>query len=156
MWSSYEDIINEWVGEEPYPINRTVTEKLISRVEANILRAFPDIQKRIETPVEDGGLDIIIVQGVISDIVIGYVTSGNGLSQRSSTRGPYSEQKTYSPRSLRTNLYLTDEDKKALEPSASNAFGSLDSIHPNYGPRDGWIPLSVYSATYGERWFYRI
>lgn len=146
MFVTYQDVINRWNGHgdtSTFPISKTVTETLIEDAEAIILREFPNLEERIE----DKELNPVLVKQVVSRMITSYITNGNGLSQRSSTVGPYTESRSYSSRTSRVYLELIEEDRELLSPVVREAqIGVIETIDWNKVGSYGHHSPSDYRA----------
>lgn len=127
MWVVYQDVINRWigVGDDVFPISQSVTETLIEDSEALILNEFP----LLNDDVVSGLLNVVLIKQVVARMINSYIISGNGLSQHSQTTGPYTDSRSYSTKTTRPHLVLTDEDKAQLNKKIKNQMGSLETIH---------------------------
>lgn len=128
MFVTYQDVVNRWNGHgnnTTFPVSKTVTDTLIEDAEALILREFPTLAERVESK----NLNPTLIKQVVSRMINSYVINGNGLSQRSSTVGPYTESRSYSARTSRIYLELTDADRELLSPMVREpVIGVIDTI----------------------------
>lgn len=149
MFVTYQDIVNRWNGQGDtlsFPIAQVVAETYIEDAEALILKEFPNLQERVT----NGELNPVLIKQVVARMINSYITNGNGLSQHSKTVGPYTDSKSYSTKTSRAYLEMTEQDREVLSPpDSSSDIGSImtiDSYDAYCGHRsasdwnDGWRP----------------
>lgn len=113
MWVEVEDIISRWVGdEEPHPDEYSKIEVLIGDVEDEIVREFPGIAARVDTP----QLTLTTVKRVVYNVIRRvWSLGGNYHSSFQESFGPQSLGGSISG-SQERGIYLTESEKNTLMP----------------------------------------
>lgn len=128
QWTDLRDVRDDSLGADEDFSDQQVT-RLIDRAERMILRDFPTTEKRIA----DGDLSVDTVSDVVSAMAIRVLRNPEGIRTIQDSSGPHSGSTTFAGDNP-GQLYLTDEDKRALNPGASSGRRAF-SVMPNYARR---------------------
>lgn len=110
MWTSVNDLIDAWVGDN-VPTNERLVTEWIGKAERLLRREFPTLQARIIAGQEPDLLD------TVKDVVVAMVTrvlrNPEGQRTFNKTAGPYSESVTYGG-DMPGSLFLTEMERASL------------------------------------------
>lgn len=119
-WTSYQQVLDTWVGEDKPEDNELITA-LIDKAETIILAAYPRIQERIN----NGSLNIKIVNIVVVDMVERVLRNPEGKTSYSYTTGPFAESANFSGNQNK-GMILTNQELTLLAPNTRNKASSVD------------------------------
>lgn len=144
MWTTPEDVQDAWIGEG-VPMDDTQVAVWIAKAEREIRFRVPDLQSRIDAeaqlfpPVTD-------LLDTARDVVVSMVTrvfrNPDGIRQRNTTTGPFTESATYGG-DVPGGLGLTDDELAKLQGVRSRGAFTVSLIpetSPFYAPPPfgGW------------------
>lgn len=124
QWTELQDVRDDALGTDDDFTDQQIT-RLIERAERLVVRTFPTAEQRIT----DGDIAVETVSDIVSAMVVRVLRNPEGIRTIQDSTGPYSGSTTFAGDNP-GQLHLTDEDKRALNPSAAGrrAF----SVMPNY------------------------
>lgn len=125
-WTQPEDVTDAWIGEGK-PTDQALLRVWIDKAEREIAYRVPGIAERIDA---DANL-----KATAQDVVVAMVTrvfrNPEGIRQRNTTTGPFSESATYGG-DVPGGLGLTDDELAKLAGKGGGAF-TIDLI-PSTSP----------------------
>lgn len=131
-WTSPTDVTNAWIGEGA-PDNSTQLQTWIDKAEREIRFRVPDIQARVDAeaalvpPVTD-------LLETAKDVVVSMVTrvfrNPEGIRQRNTTTGPFTESATYGG-DTPGGLGLTDDELAKLQGVRARGAFTISMIPAN-------------------------
>jgi hypothetical protein len=120
-WTDPDDVTDAWIGEGA-PTDLSLIQVWIDKAEREVTYRVPDLLVRIGT----GDFDLQIVKDVVVAMVTRVFRNPEGIRQRSSTAGPFTEAATYGGNTPGL-LALTDEELTKLQARTPGAF-TIDMI----------------------------
>lgn len=147
VWTTAQDVIDAWIGPDA-PTDLDQVGVWIEKAEREIRFRVHDLQVRLDL------VDPDLVEPDLADTVADVVTAmvhrvfrnPEGIRQKSTTTGPFSEQATYGG-DTPGQLFLTDGELERLT-STRNAYPAAHTIDmipstspfsPNYVPGWPWL-----------------
>lgn len=133
-WTTPSNVIDAWIGEG-VPDDTAQVQVWIDMAEREIRFRVPDIQGRIdaETLLDPAVTDLI---DTARDVVVAMVTrvfrNPEGIRQRNTTTGPYTESATYGG-DIPGGLRLADDELSKLQGVRSRGAFSISMI-PSWSP----------------------
>ena len=133
-WTTPSNVIDAWIGEG-VPDDTAQVQVWIDMAEREIRFRVPDIQGRIdaETLFDPAVTDLI---DTARDVVVAMVTrvfrNPEGIRQRNTTTGPYTESATYGG-DIPGGLRLSDDELSKLQGVRSRGAFSISMI-PSWSP----------------------
>lgn len=127
-WTSADDVLDAWIGyDAPTDVERV--ENWVARAEREIRFRVPDLQARIEAEAE-AGLSTDLIE-TARDVVVAMVTrvfrNPEGIRQRNTTTGPFTESATYGG-DVPGGLGLTDDELLKLQGTRVRGAFTIDMI----------------------------
>lgn len=130
-WTTPVDVVDAWIGEGP-PDESAQVQRWIDKAEREIRFRVPTVQARIDADEPD-------LLETAKDVVVAMVTrvfrNPEGIRQRNTTTGPFTESATYGG-DVPGGLGLTDDELEKLRgQSTKGAFtiSMIPSTSPFYG-----------------------
>lgn len=130
-WTTPDDVVDAWIGEDS-PDDTAQLQRWIDKAEREIRFRVPTIQARIDA-------DELDLLETAKDVVVAMVTrvfrNPEGIRQRNTTTGPFTESATYGG-DMPGGLGLTDDELEKLRgQSTKGAFtiSMIPSTSPFYG-----------------------
>lgn len=130
-WTTPDDVLDAWIGEGE-PDDEAQLQTWINKAEREIRFRVPTIQPRIDADEPD-------LLETAKDVVVAMVTrvfrNPEGIRQRNTTTGPFTESATYGG-DMPGGLGLTDDELEKLRgQSTKGAFtiSMIPSTSPFYG-----------------------
>lgn len=124
-WTDLQDVRDDSLGADEGFNDQQIT-RLIERAERLVIRTFPTTEKRVN----DGDLLADTVADIVSAMVVRVLRNPEGIRTIQDSTGPHSGSTTFAGDNP-GQLYLTDEDKRALNPSSTSGRRAF-SVMPNY------------------------
>lgn len=125
-WTSYSDVADRWVGNDPIITNEELVTALIEDAEAIILSRFPKIQDRIDAE----SLNVAVVKLVVSRQVSRVLRNPENLTYLQQNSGPFGSGKNYGSAPGNTDIWLSEEEEKLLSVKTGHKAFSIDTA-PN-------------------------
>lgn len=125
-WTSYSDVADRWVGNDPIINDEALITTLIGDAEAIILSKFPKIQDRIDA----GSLSLTVINYVVSRQVGRVLRNPENLTYLQQNTGPFGSGKNYGSAPGNTDIWLSDEELELLSVKRGDKAFSIDTA-PN-------------------------
>jgi hypothetical protein len=110
-WTTAQDVLNSWIGEDA-PTDSAKVTTWIGKAERLIRREVPDVQARIDAEAPDTEL-LETARDVVAAAVTRVFRNPEGRRSTSVGTGPFSESVTFGG-DQPGGLYLTDEELSSL------------------------------------------
>jgi hypothetical protein len=123
-WTSYSDVADRWVGNDPIINEEELVTALIDDAEAVILSKFPKIQDRIDAE----SLSVAVIKMVVARQVSRVLRNPESLTYLQQTTGPFGSGKNYGGGNV--DIFLTDDEVDLLSVSRGRKAFSIDTA-PN-------------------------
>ncbi len=133
-WTEPKDVSDSWIGEDK-PEDEAQLALWIGKAEREIRRRVPDLQARIDAEQEllPPTTDLLdLARDVTVDMVTRVFRNPEGIRQRNTTTGPYSESATYGG-DVPGGLGLTDDELAKLQGVSTSGAFEIDLI-PKHSP----------------------
>ncbi|MBF4613753.1 Gp19/Gp15/Gp42 family protein [Curtobacterium sp. VKM Ac-1376] len=140
-WTSADDVLDAWIGSDaPTDVDRVTN--WVARAEREIRFRVPHLQARIDAEAELGASTDLL--DTARDVVVAMVTrvfrNPEGVRQRNTTTGPFTESATYGG-DVPGGLGLTDDELAKLQGTRSRGAFTIDMI-PSTSPFSApYVPL---------------
>lgn len=121
-WATAQDVRDRWLGPGSIPVSDQQLTILIADAEDTVLRAFPDIQQRVD----DGDLPLDRVVKVVCRMVIRHIRNPEGIRSTQQGAGPFQVSRTYGGDEPGV-LYLSDQDMAELAPGRRGRAFTIDT-----------------------------
>lgn len=127
LWLDVEDVRSRAAGLD-LDFEDVAITVFIEDAEDLALQEFPDLKERIVA----GTTPLSRVKRVIANVVVRKLRNPEGIRTFQDSTGPYSGSTTFAGDNP-GEIYLTDEDKRALAPPSVAAGRRAFSVMPAYG-----------------------
>src|SRR5690554_2311385 len=121
-WATPHDVRDRWLGPGSIPASDEQLATLIGDAEDTILRAFPDIQQRID----NNDLPLPRVVKVVCRMVIRHIRNPEGVRSTQQGAGPFQVTRTFGGDEPGA-LYLSDQDMAELAPGRRGRAFTIDT-----------------------------
>lgn len=137
-WATPNDVLDAWIGEG-IPDDEGQVQTWIDKAEREIRFRVPGIQGRIDaealliptvTDLRDTAVDVVV------SMVTRVFRNPEGIRQRNTTTGPYTESATYGG-DVPGGLGITDDELSKLQGVRSRGAYTVSMI-PSYSPFAVW------------------
>lgn len=122
-WTQPSDVTEAWIGEGA-PTDEDLIQRWIDKAEREVKYRVPDIQTRITTEA-DAEPPRDDLEKTVVDVVVSMVTrvfrNPEGIRQRNTTTGPFTESATYGG-DIPGGLGMSDEELAKLQAKSQGAF----------------------------------
>ncbi|GAB3192148.1 hypothetical protein GCM10027061_21600 [Nesterenkonia suensis] len=126
VWLQVADVRSRALGSDSEYSDEDI-EVLLEDAEDLALQSFPDLAERVSA----GKPSVARVRRVLANVVVRKLRNPEGIRTIQDSTGPFSGSTTFAGDNP-GEMYLTDEDKRALSPPGAQGRRAF-SVRPRYG-----------------------